>query len=64
MSPLHEYGCACGHRHERLERPDNEGFGAVRRCPACGKETAKRVVSAPIVEKDGKHSWRPEHRSV
>ena len=43
--PFYEYQCSsCGHRHEELQRISD---GPLRKCPTCGRNTLKRLVSAP-----------------
>jgi putative FmdB family regulatory protein len=43
--PFYEYQCsACGHQHEELQKVSD---GPLRKCPACGRSTLKRLVSAP-----------------
>ena len=43
--PFYEYQCSsCGHRHEELQKISD---GRLRKCPDCGRNTLKRLVSAP-----------------
>jgi putative FmdB family regulatory protein len=43
--PFYEYQCsACGHRHEELQKISDR---PLRKCPDCGRNTLKRLVSAP-----------------
>jgi putative FmdB family regulatory protein len=43
--PFYEYQCSsCGHRHEELQKISD---GPLRKCPDCGRNTLKRLVSAP-----------------
>jgi putative FmdB family regulatory protein len=43
--PFYEYQCSsCGHRHEELQKISD---GPLRKCPTCGRNTLKRLVSAP-----------------
>lgn len=42
--PIYEYECsACGKRHEALQKISDR---PLVRCPSCGRETLKRLVSA------------------
>jgi putative FmdB family regulatory protein len=49
--PFYEYQCsACGHHHEELQKVSD---GPLRKCPACGRSTLKRLVSAPVFRLKG-----------
>ena len=49
--PFYEYQCtACGHHHEELQKV---GDPALRKCPACGRGTLRRLVSAPVFRLKG-----------
>ena len=49
--PFYEYQCsACGHHHEELQKITD---GPLRKCPACGRSTLKRLVSAPVFRLKG-----------
>jgi putative FmdB family regulatory protein len=49
--PFYEYQCAaCGHHHEELQKVSDR---ALRKCPACGRPTLKRLVSAPVFRLKG-----------
>jgi putative FmdB family regulatory protein len=49
--PFYEYQCAaCGHHHEELQKVSDR---ALRKCPACGRATLKRLVSAPVFRLKG-----------
>ena len=49
--PFYEYQCsACGHHHEELQKISD---GPRRKCPACGRSTLKRLVSAPVFRLKG-----------
>ena len=49
--PFYEYQCAaCGHHHEELQKISD---GPLRKCPACGRSTLKRLVSAPVFRLKG-----------
>ncbi len=43
--PIYEYACSdCFHEFEVMQKMSDE---PVKACPECGKERAKRLVSAP-----------------
>ena len=49
--PFYEYQCsACGYRHEELQKISD---GPRRKCPTCGRNTLKRLVSAPAFRLKG-----------
>ena len=49
--PFYEYQCAaCGHHHEELQKVTDR---ALRKCPACGRTTLRRLVSAPVFRLKG-----------
>jgi putative FmdB family regulatory protein len=49
--PFYEYQCsACGHHHEELQKIS---AGPLRKCPACGRSTLRRLVSAPVFRLKG-----------
>ena len=49
--PFYEYQCAaCGHHHEELQKVTDR---PLRKCPACGRPSLKRLVSAPIFRLKG-----------
>jgi putative FmdB family regulatory protein len=49
--PFYEYQCAaCGHHHEELQKVSDR---ALRKCPACGRPSLKRLVSAPVFRLKG-----------
>jgi putative FmdB family regulatory protein len=49
--PFYEYQCAaCGHHHEELQKVTDR---PLRKCPACGRTTLKRLVSAPVFRLKG-----------
>ena len=49
--PFYEYQCsACGHHHEELQKVSDR---PLRKCPACGRATLKRLVSAPVFRLKG-----------
>jgi putative FmdB family regulatory protein len=49
--PFYEYQCAaCGHHHEELQKVSAR---PLRKCPACGSPSLKRLVSAPVFRLKG-----------
>jgi putative FmdB family regulatory protein len=49
--PFYEYQCAaCGHHHEELQKVSDR---ALRKCPACGRASLRRLVSAPVFRLKG-----------
>jgi len=49
--PFYEYQCAaCGHHHEELQKVSDR---VLRKCPACGRPSLKRLVSAPVFRLKG-----------
>jgi putative FmdB family regulatory protein len=49
--PFYEYQCSsCGRRHEELQKISD---GPLRKCPHCGRNTLKRLVSAPVFRLKG-----------
>ena len=59
--PFYEYQCsACGHHHEELQRVSDR---ALRKCPACGRPTLKRLVSAPVFRLKGGGWYETDFKS-
>ena len=49
--PFYEYQCAaCGHHHEELQKVSDR---PLRKCPACGRASLKRLISAPVFRLKG-----------
>jgi len=49
--PFYEYQCsACGHHHEELQKVTDR---VLRKCPACGRNRLRRLVSAPVFRLKG-----------
>ena len=49
--PFYEYQCgSCGHHHEELQKVSAR---PLRKCPACGRPSLKRLVSAPVFRLKG-----------
>ena len=41
--PIYEYAClGCGHEFEKIQKVSD---AAVRKCPACGRSKARRLIS-------------------
>ena len=59
--PFYEYQCsACGHHHEELQKITD---GPLRKCPACGRSTLKRLVSAPVFRLKGGGWYETDFKS-
>lgn len=56
MSPIYEYRCPNGHRHERLRSYTDRSAPAA--CPFC-EAAAAPIISAPHVLPDGVYSYAP-----
>jgi len=49
--PIYEYGCrSCGHTLDALQKLSDK---PLRKCPACGRSTLKRLMSAPAFRLKG-----------
>jgi putative FmdB family regulatory protein len=49
--PFYEYQCsACGRHHEELQKISAR---PLRKCPACGRASLRRLVSAPVFRLKG-----------
>lgn len=49
--PFYEYQCsACGHHHEELQKVTDR---RLRKCPDCGRNSLRRLVSAPVFRLKG-----------
>ena len=49
--PFYEYQCsACGHHHEELQKISAR---PLRKCPACGRSSLRRLISAPVFRLKG-----------
>lgn len=49
--PFYEYQCSsCGHHHEELQKVSDP---PLRKCPDCGRNTLKRLMSAPAFRLKG-----------
>jgi putative FmdB family regulatory protein len=59
--PFYEYQCAaCGHHHEELQKVSDR---PLRRCPACGRATLRRLVSAPVFRLKGGGWYETDFKS-
>jgi putative FmdB family regulatory protein len=49
--PFYEYECSsCGHQHEAMRKISD---GPLKKCPECGRNTLKRLMSAPVFRLKG-----------
>lgn len=49
--PFYEYECAnCGHQAEVMQKISDP---PLRKCPACGKSSLKKLISAPVFRLKG-----------
>ncbi|MCS6947268.1 MAG: hypothetical protein NZM12_06605, partial [Steroidobacteraceae bacterium] len=59
--PFYEYQCnACGHHHEEMQKVND---APLRKCPACGRATLKKLVSAPIFRLKGAGWYETDFKS-
>ena len=59
--PFYEYQCAaCGHHYEELQKVSDR---PLRRCPACGRVTLRRLVSAPVFRLKGGGWYETDFKS-
>src|SRR5262245_34670704 len=59
--PFYEYQCAaCGHHHEELQKVSDR---PLRKCPACGRTTLRRLVSAPVFRLKGGGWYETDFKS-
>jgi putative FmdB family regulatory protein len=59
--PFYEYQCAaCGRHHEELQKVTDP---ALRKCPACGRPSLKRLVSAPVFRLKGGGWYETDFKS-
>ncbi len=59
--PFYEYECSsCGHYHEALQKISDT---PLRKCPACGRQTLKRLVSAPVFRLKGAGWYETDFKS-
>lgn len=49
--PFYEYQCSgCGHHHEELQKVTDR---PLRKCPDCGRNALRRLMSAPVFRLKG-----------
>jgi len=59
--PIYEYHCAsCSHELEALQKVSDS---PLRKCPACGKLTLRRLISAPVFRLKGAGWYETDFKS-
>jgi len=59
--PFYEYQCeACGAHHEAMQKMSD---APLRKCPACGRQKLKRLVSAPVFRLKGGGWYETDFKS-
>jgi putative FmdB family regulatory protein len=59
--PFYEYHCSkCGHHHEELQKVTDK---PLKKCPECGRNTLKRLVSAPVFRLKGGGWYETDFKS-
>ena len=59
--PIYEYGCSsCGHALEALQKLNDK---PLRKCPECGRQTLKRLMSAPAFRLKGGGWYETDFKS-
>lgn len=59
--PIYEYECsACGHHHEALQKVSDP---LLVRCPACGKDTLTKLISAAGFRLSGSGWYETDFKS-
>lgn len=59
--PIYEYQCtSCGHEEEVLQKINDK---PLKKCPACGKSTLKKVVSAAAFRLKGGGWYETDFKS-
>jgi putative FmdB family regulatory protein len=59
--PFYEYECsACKHHTEALQKISD---GPLRKCPECGKQALKRLISAPVFRLKGGGWYETDFKS-
>lgn len=59
--PIYEYVCTeCEHAHEALQKMSDE---PLKECPACGKRTLKKLVSAAGFRLSGSGWYETDFKS-
>jgi putative FmdB family regulatory protein len=59
--PFYEYECsACGEQHEALQKISDP---VLRKCPACGRQKLRRLMSAPVFRLKGGGWYETDFKS-
>jgi len=59
--PIYEYACkSCSHTLDALQKMSEE---PLKRCPACGEATLKRLISAPRFRLKGKGWYETDFKT-
>ena len=59
--PFYEYECPhCGHHHEVLQMI---GEAQLKKCPNCGKNGLRKLISAPVFRLKGKGWYETDFKS-
>jgi putative FmdB family regulatory protein len=59
--PFYEYQCqACGSHHEAMQKMSD---APLRKCPACGRQRLKRLISAPVFRLKGGGWYETDFKS-
>jgi putative FmdB family regulatory protein len=59
--PFYEYHCSrCGHHHEELQKVTDK---PLRKCPECGRNALKRLMSAPVFRLKGGGWYETDFKS-
>ena len=59
--PFYEYECsACKHHTEVLQKISD---APLKKCPECGKQTLKRLISAPVFRLKGGGWYETDFKS-
>lgn len=59
--PIYEYRCgSCSHELEALQKVSDS---PLRKCPACGKLTLRRLISAPVFRLKGAGWYETDFKS-
>ena len=60
--PIYEYRCgACGHQEEHLQKVSDKPLG---KCPACGKKTYKKQLTAAGFQLKGSGWYATDFKST
>ena len=59
--PFYEYECqACGAHHEAMQKMSD---APLRKCPACGRQRLRRLMSAPVFRLKGGGWYETDFKS-